>query len=259
MVERGGEQKPKLHEVVVESTNTLLETNVRLSIGVVAALSSEGGGDRDEVFAALDLMERIANVSRNLLETRGDAIFGKNGVHQNDSNGESIKIEASGQPEEESGPSREPEVVGPKTFGELLESKIDELLPHNKKSYKKKELYDLLNNKNGTKKAILDAGYVNQKKTFTRDETASVVRAIAIGGRSMTKPKERYDRAQIAASIFSTSRKLLNDYSQLVGHDWKTDPEVDLKTFGEIRGILQIDKLINKQKTALQEPSTSLD
>lgn len=257
MVERGS-NPAGVGEVVAESTNLLLEQNNKLGLSVIAALSSQEIGNMDEVLAALDLMERIASVSRSLLETRGDAIYKNGGRSQPSESGEVDSVVPAGfEPKEQPGIT---ENVGPKTFGELLDSKIDnyfgdcEFVP--------KKVVQGLIGVVPTRRVAGELGIKPKNYKLKLEEAKIIVR------KAVTKPQANFkfgggflDRQRMILSFFvgKGGSSLLDNYSEVIGYDWVKNPTVEYDTAMEIRGVRVLDNLIEKQNKALHAAPTGLD
>lgn len=134
----------------------------------------------------------------------------------------------------------------PKTFDELLASKLGEVLPDGKESFTLQELGVFTGKLQGARE-ILES---QERASFGREETITLLQTV------LTTPDKRldrtgeFDRKKILRHFPLLIRAPdLDKWSLVVGHDWSKTREVDFETAMQIRGLGMLSRLSLPPKT----------
>lgn len=234
------EQKPgEIHTAIRESLKKLSEQSLAVNETVTQALSN-GSVDVPGVIAALELTSQISTTMQSFLEHQGQVIFSAD-QHLQPSTTDA---------EDENNPDPiEPE--GPQTFGELLRSRIEnDLLPKDKDFFRKSEIYKIAMNASGVRKAALAEDIPPKKSKLTREQVIIILyRLFTTPAGSFKNRQESYSLQEFKKS-FPQTGDLVNRFSQEINYDWQKNPKIDYETAMEIRGLIELDKVLTGKKIA---------
>ncbi len=222
--------------------DSIIEVTERSSIileSIKQALRDDGSIDVDAITAAFDLNEQMSHALREFLERRGPVVFA-DGV--------------SAQPAEvlEKGQVRgEEDPVGLRTFGELLTSKIDQqLLEEGKDVFTKKEIFDAAKNREAVRKAAKEEGFSAHKLNFSREDAIKILHRVFITpSAAFRRGSELLSRKEVIASFTVGKSNLIDELSSEIGFDWQQNQSVGLQTAMEIRGLVQLHRILTGEKT----------
>lgn len=214
----------KLREAMVGALRGLAEKNAQLAGLVRDELSDNGLPSLPEVIAALGMISELASAGKTILAESGVIFDGKS------------------LPESEM--KLEERISPPKTFGELLRLRIDESLPAEVEQFKKKDLLGFSGSVSRTRGAIKDLGLSGQK-LFSREQVIEVVEKTLTSSGKVEVGQKDYNYSRLG-NAFRVSREQLDEWSRIVGHNWRLQTRVDKETALAIRGLAVLDKLTKK-------------
>lgn len=235
-----------LRGVMPGVVRTISEQSSELMQRVVQALKDGEQIDVTSLTAAFDLNANLSRTLKEFLENQGKVVFPEGQpIKPSAIDGEGDKIVDSLITELSSLHE------GPRTFGELLREKIDsQLLPPDKDSFKKSELFEAAKNKGAVRKAAAAEGFKAQKNIFTREETMQILyRFFITPAGNFKNIKESYSLQEIRKS-FPMTEASINALSQEINYDCAQNPTIDYQTAMELRGLVNLEKILTGEKAA---------
>ena len=230
----------QIKATIKESLGKLSEQSFSVQEAITQALR-DGSVDLQALIAALELSGQLNLTMESFLKNQGEVVFAE---------GQFTQPTAVVDSEED---KTEPSLAEcPKTFGELLRAKIDsELLPTGRDVFPKSEIFEAARNRELTRKAAVAEGFKPHKHNFTREETIQIIyRVFTTPSGAFKKRQEFFSLQDIKASFFPTHRDLLNQLNSAINYDWSQNPTVDYQTAMEIRGLVQLQRIVTGEKVA---------
>lgn len=248
------EQRPsEIREVMSDAVRTVSEQSSKLMHRAVQALDDDGQVDVPSLIAAFDLNANLSQAVKQFLESRGQVVFqdGQSVQPPSDKNLDQ-SITALSEIHDNEGKDEPNLPQGPKTFGELLRAKIErELLPTDKATFWKSEIFEAAKNRNSVKKAAKEEGFSVQKRRFTKEEAVQILYRVFITPSGKFKKKQKsLSLQEINSSFFPSHRDLLDQLSYEINYDWSQNPTVDYQTAMDLRGLAQLEKVVTGEKVA---------
>jgi len=192
---------------------------------VVDALRNGQTVDPEELSATLLTVEGLNSTARRIVDEKGKRIL------------ERLRELAGTQPEK------------PKTFAELLKLVAEKVLPSDQDVFPKTALQKLLGDRRKTSKAIAGEGLPKNQQDFNRKEAIGIVLRFLTTPNVRLLERESYTHAQIRCAFFQAiSIGQLEKWSAEIGHDWTQNPTIDRQTAMQIRGLVQLDKVLALQQ-----------
>ncbi len=234
------EQKPDgIRTTIAESLSRISEQSTKVQETITQALKN-GSVDLPAVIAALELNGQFSATMQSFLEHQGQVVFSKE---------QSVQPTVTDNSEKSRYEPSLPE--GPKTFGELLRAKIDnELLPADKDSFTKSDIFEAARDTSGIRRASLAEGISAYKSKLTREQVIKIIY------RFFTTPQAHFKKRQDSYSLqefkksFVKAGNLISELSQEINYDWSQNPTVDYQTAMELRGLVNLEKVLTGEKVA---------
>ena len=237
-----GDRRPELTEVMSGAVITVSEQSSELMQKVVQALQNSGQPDIASLTAAFDLNASLSQTLKEFLENQGQVVFPEK---------QSIQPTAINNDVDEGNRDEPSAAEDPKTFGELLRAKIDnDLLPEDRDSFAKSEIFEVAKNKGAVRKAAIVEGFKAQKTKFTKEETIQILyRAFTTPPGQLKKRREFYNLKEIKNS-FERTGNMINRFSGEINYDWTQNPTINYQTAMELRGLVRLEQVITGEKVA---------
>lgn len=166
----------QIKTTITESLGRVSEQSSRVQEAITQALKN-GPIDLQALIAALELSGQLNLTMESFLKNQGEVVFPE---------GQSVQSPVVDGEEDKSKPIA---TEGPKTFGELLRAKIDsELLPVDKGSFAKSEIFQVARDTSGVRRAALAEGISANKSKLTREQVTNILY------RFFTTPQARFKK-----------------------------------------------------------------
>ncbi|MBI2031072.1 MAG: hypothetical protein HYT08_00480 [Candidatus Levybacteria bacterium] len=233
----GAEQRvSSLGISTAQNIKLLLEQSKNLIGEISETIDANPSDQIPEITAALQFTEDTSRLARTMIEAHGGVIFSRDEINHQPISDPS--------PTTPRGEGTKPVSDRPKTFAELLKLRIDtKLLPFGHASFTLQELEDISGSKQGVKKAKKKSGFKKEKRFFSREETIELLQALFSTPVQKGPRKEQYSKLNVIQNI--TRAPKLNELSAEIEFYWKKDTQIDHDTAMQIRGLVQLDKLLS--------------
>lgn len=239
MEQRERRPQDELRGVMSGAVRQVTEQSSELMQSALQALKDGQQVDVASLIAAFDLNANLSQALKQFLESRGQVVFPE---------GQSIRPPAIDGEVDKDEPSL-PE--GLKTFGDLLRAKIDgKLLPKDNDSFAKSEIFEVAKDTSGVRRAALAEGISAHQRKLTREQVIKVLyRFFTTPPGHFRKKQESYSLQEFKKS-FVRAGSLINELSQEINYDWTQNPTIDYQTAMELRGLVNLEKVITGEKVA---------
>lgn len=237
--EQPGVKPDEINVTIKESLSRLSEQSTTVQGTVTQALKN-GSVDLPSVIAALELSGKLSATMQSFLENQGQVVF---------SDRESLRPPT----DENDGEDKHEPILpeGPKTFGELLRFRIDDqLLPVGKDSFLKSDLFEIAKNKNAVKKAAVAEKFSVKKRLFTREEAIQILYCFFITPSSNFKNIQQSYSLQEFKKSHLQAGSVISELSQEINHDWLQNPTIDFQTAMELKGLINLKRVLSGEKVA---------
>ncbi|MEK7559539.1 MAG: hypothetical protein AAB521_04500 [Patescibacteria group bacterium] len=220
---------------------------------------SEGNvsqGDMPTIIGSLAAAENLNKAVRETLQLRG-VVFSVDGI---------TSTTTSLLEDEEIGIQDEPTVEGrreedddrPKTFGELLERRVDDdLLPPGQDQFKASQLKSIVGNESGMRKAASQEG-MKRMRSYSREEAVRIIKRLLRNPLGNLKKREYWTKQNITSSFPNVPVAKFEETIGQVEYDWKKRPTVDHETAMEIRGLIVLMRLLEKRAVVVKEEKDAI-